>query len=66
MSSEELRPEEFAQAADAAITDALSRADAHEMAAVLAQAGLCGVMADEADGGLGLDLAFALPIAHAA
>lgn len=66
MSSEELRPEEFAQAADAAITDALSRQDPHEMAAVLAQAGLCGVLADEADGGLGLDLAFALPIAHAA
>ncbi|WP_332611838.1 acyl-CoA dehydrogenase family protein [Achromobacter sp. ESBL13] len=66
MSSEELRPEEFAQAADAAITDALSRTDPHEMAAVLAQAGLCGVMADEADGGLGLDLAFALPIAQAA
>lgn len=66
MSSEELRPEEFAQAADAAITDALSRHDPHEMAAVLAQAGLCGVMASEDDGGLGLDLAFALPIAHAA
>lgn len=66
MSSEELRPEEFAQAADAAITDALSRNDPHEMAAVLAQAGLCGVMASEDDGGLGLDLAFALPIAHAA
>src|SRR5690606_1838825 len=66
MSSEELHPEEFAQAADAAIADALSRQDPHAMAAVLAQAGLCGVMADEADGGLGLDLAFALPIAHAA
>ena len=66
MSSEELRPEEFAQAADAAIADALSREEPHEIAAVLAQAGLCGVMADEADGGLGLDLAFALPIAHAA
>lgn len=66
MSSEELRPEEFAQAADAAIADALSREHPHEQVAVLAQAGLCSVMADEADGGLGLDLAFALPIAHAA
>ncbi|MGE6916773.1 acyl-CoA dehydrogenase family protein [Achromobacter kerstersii] len=66
MSSEELRPEEFAQAADAAITDALTHKDPHDQAAVLAQAGLCGVMADEADGGLGLDLAFALPIAQAA
>ncbi|QDJ45371.1 acyl-CoA dehydrogenase family protein [Bordetella hinzii] len=66
MSSEELRPEEFAQAACAAISDALTRQDRHEMAAVLAEAGLCGVMAAEDDGGLGLDLAFALPIAHAA
>lgn len=66
MSSEELRPEEFAQAACAAITDALTRQDRHEMAAVLAEAGLCGVMAAEDDGGLQLDLAFALPIAHAA
>lgn len=66
MSTEELRPEEFAQAAEAAITDALGRADPHAMAAVLAEAGLCGVMAAEDDGGLGLDLAFALPIAHAA
>ncbi len=66
MSSEELRPEEFAQAACAAITDALTRQDPHEMAAVLAGAGLCGVMAAEDDGGLALDLAFALPIAHAA
>lgn len=66
MSHEELRPEEFAQAADAAIADALTRADPRAMAEVLAQAGLCGVMAAEDDGGLGLDLAFALPIAHAA
>ncbi len=66
MSNEELRPEEFAQAAEAAIADALTRQDAHAMAQVLAQAGLCGVMAAEDDGGLDLDLAFALPIAHAA
>lgn len=66
MSHEELRPEEFAQAAEAAITDALSRPDAGAMAQVLAQAGLTGVMAAEEDGGLGLSLDFALPIAHAA
>ncbi|MDG9967097.1 acyl-CoA/acyl-ACP dehydrogenase [Achromobacter mucicolens] len=66
MSHEELRPEEFAQAADAAITDALTRQDPRAMAQVLAQAGLCGVMAVEDDGGLGLPLEFALPIAHAA
>jgi len=66
MSNEELRPEEFAQAAEAAITDALTRQDPRSMAEVLAQAGLCGVMAAEDDGGLGLDLAFALPIAQAA
>lgn len=66
MSNEELRPEEFAQAADAAITDALTRQDPAAMAQVLAQAGLTGVMAMEDDGGLGLSLDFALPIAHAA
>lgn len=66
MSHEELRPEEFAQAAEAAIDDALTRLDPRAMAQVLAQAGLCGVMATEDDGGLGLSLEFALPIAHAA
>ncbi|OZI71797.1 acyl-CoA dehydrogenase family protein [Bordetella genomosp. 12] len=66
MSSDDLHPEEFAQAAHAAITDAMTRPDHRAMAAVLAQAGLYGVMAAEDDGGLGLDLAFALPIAHAA
>ena len=66
MSNDELRPEEFAQAADAAITDALTRQDPRAMAQVLAQAGLTGVMATEDDGGLGLSLDFALPIAHAA
>ncbi|WP_251862985.1 acyl-CoA dehydrogenase family protein [Achromobacter sp. Marseille-Q4962] len=66
MSSDALQPEEFAQAAEAAIMDALTRQDVHDMAAVLARAGLCGVMAAEDDGGLGLDLRFALPIVHAA
>jgi len=66
MSTEELQPEEFAQAADAAITDALNHEDPRKIVEILAQAGLCGVMADETDGGLGLSLAFALPIVHAA
>lgn len=66
MSSEELHPEEFAQAAEAAINDALTRDGAHAMLAVLAEAGLCGVIANEDDGGLGLDLRYALPIAHTA
>lgn len=66
MSHDELQPEDFALAAQAAITDALTQSTAHAMTAVLANAGLTGIMANEQDGGLGLDIAFALPIAHAA
>lgn len=60
-----LRPEEFGEAAEAAITDALSRPeDAH--AQVLAAAGLFGVCAPEDDGGMDLPLAFAVPVVQAA
>lgn len=62
---DELRPEEFAQAATEAITDAQSR-DFRGAAQVLAQAGLAGVCACENDGGLELEIRFALPIVHAA
>ncbi len=62
---DDLRPEEFAQAASAAIHDARPR-DFREAARVLAEAGLSGVCAAEGDGGLGLPIDFALPIAHAA
>jgi len=58
----DLKPEEFAQAAVAPIADAVGR-PAREAAKVLADAGLLGVCADEDDGGLGLGIAFALPIA---
>ena len=61
----DLRPEEFAEAAEAPIEDAKTRAP-RAAARVLADAGLTGVCAAEADGGLGLPLAFALPIAEAA
>ncbi len=61
----ELRPEEFAEAAEAPIDDAKARSP-RDAAAVLAAAGLTGVAAPEADGGMGLDLRFALPIAEAA
>jgi len=60
-----LRPEEFAEAAEAAISDALSQ-PAEAQAAVLANAGLLGVCADEASGGLGLPLGFAVPVVQAA
>ncbi|MET0508671.1 MAG: acyl-CoA dehydrogenase [Burkholderiaceae bacterium] len=60
-----LRPEEFAEAAAAAIEDVRGR-DPREAAPVLARAGLLGVAAAEADGGLGLDIGFALPIAETA
>lgn len=62
---DELRPEEFAQAATEAIADALAR-DAAEAPRVLAEAGLFGVCAAEDDGGLGLPLEFALPVVNAA
>ena len=65
MQEEGLRPEEFAEAAAAAIEDAQGRAPL-EVAQVLAQAGLTGVCAQEDDGGLGLSVAYAVPIAHAA
>ena len=60
-----LRPEEFGEAAEAAITDALGRpVDAH--ANVLAAAGLFGVCAPEGDGGMDLPLDFAVPVVQAA
>lgn len=62
---EALRPEEFAEAAVAAISDALERPQT-QVASVLAEAGLIGVCAGEDDGGLGLSVAFAVPVAHAA
>ncbi|SIT38307.1 Acyl-CoA dehydrogenase, C-terminal domain protein [Paraburkholderia ribeironis] len=65
MRDDELKPEEFAQAAVAPIDDAKSRT-LREAARVLAEAGLIGVCACEDDGGLGLDIDFAVPIVHAA
>jgi alkylation response protein AidB-like acyl-CoA dehydrogenase len=62
---EGLRPEEFGEAAEAAITDALS-GPAQDVAMPLAKAGLLGVCAQEQDGGLGLDLRFAVPLVQAA
>jgi alkylation response protein AidB-like acyl-CoA dehydrogenase len=60
-SDNDLKPEEFAQAAADAIADAQAR-DFREAAAVLANAGLCGVCAREDAGGLALGIEFALPI----
>lgn len=57
----DLKPEELGQAAAPAIADALTR-DFPGAAQVLAEAGLLGVCAHEKAGGLGLDMAFALPI----
>ena len=61
MSDNDLKPEEFAQAAAEAITDAQTRGF-REAAQVLANAGLCGVCAREDAGGLALGIEFALPI----
>ncbi len=61
MSDNDLKPEEFAQAAAEAITDAQTR-DFRGAAQVLAHAGLCGVCALEDAGGLALGIEFALPI----
>lgn len=57
-----LRPEDFTDAATAAIADAAGR-DIAAAAALLAEAGLLGISAPEADGGLGLGLEFALSLA---
>lgn len=65
MHDESLRPEDFADAAAAAIADALGRGP-REAVHVLAQAGLTGVCTPEEDGGMGLGIAFAVPIAYAA
>jgi alkylation response protein AidB-like acyl-CoA dehydrogenase len=61
MSDNDLKPEEFAQAAAEAIADAQTRGF-RDAAQVLANAGLCGVCAQENAGGLALGIAFALPI----
>ena len=61
MSDNDLQPEEFAQAAAAAIADAQTR-DFRDAGQVLAAAGLCGVCAQEGAGGLSLGIEFALPI----
>lgn len=60
-SDNDLKPEEFGQAAAAAITDAQTHGF-REAGQVLANAGLCGVCASEDAGGLGLGIEFALPI----
>jgi alkylation response protein AidB-like acyl-CoA dehydrogenase len=60
-SDNDLKPEEFAQAAAEAINDAQGR-DFRDAAQVLADAGLCGVCAWEDAGGLALGIEFALPI----
>jgi len=61
MTDNDLKPEEFGQAAAEAIADAQPR-EFREVAQVLAKAGLCGVCAAEDAGGLGLGIEFALPI----
>lgn len=57
----DLRPEEFAQAAAEAIADAQTR-NFRDAAQVLSSAGLSGVCAAENTGGLALGIEFALPI----
>lgn len=61
---DDLKPEDFAEAALAAMQALPEDPAAH--AAHLAEAGLAGVMAPEEDGGLGLPLDFAVPVAAAA
>jgi alkylation response protein AidB-like acyl-CoA dehydrogenase len=56
-----LDPAEFAESARRAVADCAGR-DAAACAAVLAEAGLLGVLAPEEVGGLGLDTRFAVPV----
>lgn len=64
MSDESLSPEEFAEAAGAAILDAQSRPEA--TLEVLAEAGLFSVSVGEDDGGMGLGIEFSVPVAQTA
>ena len=57
----DIQPHELVQAAAAAVADARGRGF-RGAAQVLADAGLCGVCADPAVGGLGLGLAHAVPL----
>ena len=67
MQSEELRPEEFGQAAQAVISALQEQAgERAAAAAAMAEAGLVGVCVAEEAGGLGLPLEFALPVVRAA
>lgn len=61
MTDIELTPQELSGAAAQAITDALTHEFRHA-SQVLANAGLCGVCANEDVGGLGLGIDFAVPI----
>ncbi len=65
MQSEELRPEEFGQAAQAVI-EAVQGQSGKDAALAMAEAGLFGVCASEDAGGLGLPLEFAMPVVRAA
>jgi len=60
MSDDQLSPEDFAEAAASAITEAMGKPET--MAATLAEAGLFSVMTPEDAGGLGLSRAFAVPV----
>lgn len=62
---EDIHPEEFAEAAQAAITAAKGMSFS-DMKQVLSEAGLFGVCVPEADGGLGLPIQFGAPICRAA
>lgn len=62
-SADDLNPEDFAEAAGAAIADAQGQAS---VAAVLAQAGLFSVSVPEEAGGMGLGLDYSVPVARVA
>lgn len=64
MSDDSLSPEEFAEAAGAAILDAQSRPEA--TTEVLAEAGLFSVSVEEDAGGMGLGIEFSVPVAQTA
>lgn len=66
MADVDFSPEDFSDTARAVVEACAGAADPSARTALLAEAGLTGILAAEADGGMGLPLDFAVPVLRAA